>query len=835
MTSSALGRSGKTPIGVSAAVLFFAMAGICLAAAPFSIVVLPDTQYYTVNPGYGIYNAQAQWIVANQAAYNIKFAVHLGDMTNANLAAEWSVARAAHDILDTANIPYSVLPGNHDYYGVGAAKWTDVCRRNLTKFNSSFGPDTFSGKPWYGGNRGNTADHNENNYCFFSSEGLDFMVVSFEYAPRKDTIAWANQLIASHPNHRVILVTHMYLTVNGAYSNSAGPNYGMVGCGGTDLWKECAGRHSNVFLVICGHVGESHLNTKTGVCGNTVYEMVVDYQFEKRLNNTPNLGNGWLRVLTFHPDSHRIDASTLTVSSGNSQIFVGGIDSFYEPDYDPNPTHSDHQFSFTYDMANMGTYSFLNADTDFHDREVNSGGGGNQLDPDVAQASNGDWAACWEDDADDNGVYSVFVRGFDADGNERFADSIVNTSDVNTSSALNPSMAMCADGRFVVAFQSADKAIRMRAYNADGTPVGSAAQTVASTAAGTVRNPDVAIDDGGNFVVVWEDDSDGNGAYQVRARGFAFDAAPRFAAKTINATAAGQQMNPAIAMTPNGDYAVAWDDDQDNDGLYEIGARGFLANEQERFAQLFANATTIGQQQDPDIAMDDSGNLVVLWEDDSDLNGVYQIKARGLHAAGSESFAEMTVNLLSAGNQINPAVEMDASGNWFAVWEDNRVGEGYQIVSQVFTPSGLRIFADDVQVNTVSNVEYDSGNPRRQDPAVSIHKSGRYVAVWADDMDGNGSFEILAKGVTGTARSLVIKSTNGIVDRSPADVFYKDGAGVTINAVPSSEYSFDRWQGDIPSGMESTNPLTVTMDTNRNIEAVYIKTPPSKIDSWEVY
>lgn len=809
--------------------LLGAIAGSCIAADPFSIVLLPDVQYYSTNPGYDLYAEQARWLRDNKTSRNIKMAVYLGDLTNSNASSEWSVANGAYTILNNANVPYTIVPGNHDYSTDNSDKWVGACHRNLDNFNTYVGPQKFSGKSWYGGNFGNTTDHNENNYCFFSSGGLDFMVVCLEFCPRKEVLTWANNLISQHPNHRVIIATHSYLSTNGVYSSGGGSNFGFVGNEGVDLFDECASRHSNVFLVVCGHVGESKLNTKVGVCGNTVYEMVVDYQSETPLgNSSPDLGNGWLRLLTFNPDSNTISASTLTVASGDHSLFTNGVNQFYYSAYSSSPTAADHQFTMNYNMGPMPAYTYLNASTEFHDMAVNDIGSGNQLDPDIAQADNGNWAAVWEDDNDGNGVYTVYVRGFDPDGNERFADTIVNTSGVNSVSATNPSIAMAGDGRLVVAFQSASTAIKVRAYNANGTPVGSAEQTVVSTT-GVVRNPDVAMDDNGNFVVVWEDDSDGNGSYQVKARGYQFDYTQHFAAKTINSIATGQQSSPAIAMAANGDYVVAWEDDQDADGNYEIGVRGFYANETEHFAQFFANTTTDGQQRDPDVAMDDTGRFVVVWEDDADLNASFQIKARGFSATGAQLFTERTVNLEAAGNQINPAVAMDPSGNWYVVWEDDRTGEGYEIVSQEFTIAGARVFTTaDVQVNSVSAVAHRNSTPRRQSPVVSAHKSGRYIGAWADDMDGNGSFEILARGVPGTACSVVVKTINGTVTKSPADAFYKKNSSVTLTATPSAGYTFTGWQGDVPAGSENVNPLTITVDSDMNLTAQFgASVPPA--------
>ncbi len=51
----------------------------------------------------------------------------------------------------------------------------------------------------------------------------------------------------------------------------------------------------------------------------------------------------------------------------------------------------------------------------------------------------------------------------------------------------------------------------------------------------------------GKFVVVWEDDKDGNGYYQIYARGFNANGSQRFADMTVNSVASGQQRRPAIA------------------------------------------------------------------------------------------------------------------------------------------------------------------------------------------------------------------------------------------------------------------------------------------------
>jgi len=58
------------------------------AKAPFTFVVLPDTQNYSSNfPD--IFIKQTEWIRDNKDKLNIVAVFHLGDVTNGNSAPEW--------------------------------------------------------------------------------------------------------------------------------------------------------------------------------------------------------------------------------------------------------------------------------------------------------------------------------------------------------------------------------------------------------------------------------------------------------------------------------------------------------------------------------------------------------------------------------------------------------------------------------------------------------------------------------------------------------------------------------------------------------------------------
>ena len=733
--------------------------GSAINCDEFSVILIPDTQYYTYklpDDADNTYYKQMQWIVDWEDNYNIQFVIHLGDVTHHNVNSEWELADGAHAILDSAGVPYSMVPGNHDYYP------SATFSRSQTKFNNYFGPDRFQGKPWYGGSYGSG---NENNYSLFEIGQMEFMVLSVEHAPRKDILCWANDLIGSYPNRRVIIVTHCYLTHNGSYSTSCATSYDIVGGSGLTVWDELAGRHSNVFMVVCGHVGDSEHVPKPGNTGNTVHQMLVDYQFEGACSSSPcsnncwaglYTGNGWLRRLAFVPEENKVYATTYSVEVGNQSVFPQGAETLFcselntngHNDYDMDPTAADHQFSFDYDLTSaLPPYEGSVAGKEFNDRTVNSTGTGDQIKPIVAMNGSGDFMVVWEDNSDssDGSSHDIFARGFQPGGCESFDDIAANT--LTSGQQDSPSAAMDSDGNFVVVWRDDNDdngvgQIYARGFNHDGSQ-SFGYMTVNSVPGGEQRRPVVAMEPNGSFVVVWEDDSsssDGSGNYDLHARGFHANGAQKFGDIVVNATTGGQQLNPAIAMAPNGDFVVTWEDDNDGNGYFQIYARGFNANGTQKFGVFTVNSVGDGQQFSPAIAMDDDGNFVITWEDDQNKNGYYEILARGFNSNGAGAFSDMVVNSDYEGQQLAPAIAMKPDGDFVVVWEDDTdKNEWYEILARGFTAGGSEAIPDFTVNKEKAGQQFN--------PSVAIDSDGYFVVAWEDDMDKNGYYQILARGL----------------------------------------------------------------------------------------
>jgi len=66
-------------------------------------------------------------------------------------------------------------------------------------------------------------------------------------------------------------------------------------------------------------------------------------------------------------------------------------------------------------------------------------------------------------------------------------------------------------------------------------------------------------------------------------------------------------------------------------------------------------------------------------------------------------------------------------------------------------------------------------------------------------------------------------TTGGTTDPSPGTYTHDSGIQVSVQAIPNSGYQFSGWSGDV-SGM--TNPITITMDSDKSVIANFEAIPP---------
>lgn len=294
------------------------------SSSDFTIVAMPDTQKYAERSS-PIFAAQTQWVVDNKDALNIAHVMQLGDcVENGDVAAEWQFADAAFSLLENPTttglsdgIPYSITVGNHDQTPFG-----NPDGNSTALYNQYFGSARFSGRSYYGGHYGSNFD---NHYELFSAAGMDFIVISLEYAGTPTAVLdWVDNLLNTYSNRRAIIVTHYFINTG---------NPGSWGSQGQDIYDALKDR-PNVFLMHGGHKSGEGQRVDT-YNGNTVHTLVADYQ------SRSNGGDGWLRILEFSPNNDEIRVKT------------------YSPTRNEFETDSNSQFTLSYEMPGATAFQEL--------------------------------------------------------------------------------------------------------------------------------------------------------------------------------------------------------------------------------------------------------------------------------------------------------------------------------------------------------------------------------------------------------------------------------------------------------------------------------------------
>lgn len=259
----------------------------------FGMVMVPDSQLYTQSYPEKI-QQQFQWIVDSAKQNKTKMVLHVGDVVNRpylNQTFQWQAASSAFGLLEQANIPYAIAWGNHDY---------DNETNNRVRYNEFF-PVTrlqqSAGNLW-GGSFGINADKPiDDAYYLIEEHGTKLLVMSISYWQTSQDLDWAAKVIEDHPEHSVILFTHNYINLSGI-SN-------------TDMLNKLVKNHSNVKLVLSGHVaGTNVLYSNFG--DHETYNVLADYQ------GLSYGGQEYIRSMQFDVENDLIYFNTYSPMTGST-------------------------------------------------------------------------------------------------------------------------------------------------------------------------------------------------------------------------------------------------------------------------------------------------------------------------------------------------------------------------------------------------------------------------------------------------------------------------------------------------------------------------------------
>ena len=415
--------------------------------------------------------------------------------------------------------------------------------------------------------------------------------------------------------------------------------------------------------------------------------------------------------------------------------------------------------------------------------------------PDLAPGAAGGFVVVWDGYGDSTGGRRFKAGGIPLGGD--FAFSLIPSYLYND----DPAIDSAADGRFVVVWQDTSYYYMVaQRYNANGAPIGSAFKVNIDDSR-SPRNPKVAVQDDGTFMVVWgQFDTSGYGI-----SGRMFDA---------DGTALGGEFSVDTAVGDSDGYNGA---EEDDDGIeVAAGADGSFMVVWQNYdyplglrilGRLFDSAGTptglpfqVNTSPDPlgypGVAADGLGNFIVVWSGDygSTIEGR---RFDGTGAPLGPSFVVATPSEFG----FAAKVDADAAGNFVVVWQDYP-----QVVGRQFDSAENPLPGDFALSQTVDMYGY---NYSAYAPDVAFTSNRDFVVAWRTE---SGDYDyppnIMAQRFTTPAAPCnpAPKTTCRVVPAAKGSLFrYKTATN------PKSSTLLWRWaKGEATDSNAFGDPLTDT-------------------------
>ena len=349
---------------------------------------------------------------------------------------------------------------------------------------------------------------------------------------------------------------------------------------------------------------------------------------------------------------------------------------------------------------------------------------GERHDPTLSTSPSGAYVVGWMDKRSLN--YDIYARTVRSDGSPQQANSFIVNDDSSGANQLNPKIATKSDGSFMVVwgdYRNGNSDIYLKRHDPNGQPLEDDLRVNDSLGYIYHGLPDIACDDSGNFVIVWEDASGGSGL-DIYAELFDHLGNPVTGNFKVNADSGTHSHNSSSCdMSPSGDFVVVWAAKQGN--FQHTYGRLFGPDGQPKDTCFKINDD--GQEFDhysPQVNMDSLGNFTVAWEDKREGRSRIYLQRYDYEGVKlGDNFSVYSDNPNSV--QSDPDLDLNKTGEFVVVWIESE-----KVLAQRYNSSAVPIGTNLEVVNNPSSFP--------QDPQVKVTDNGYFVVAWTDHR-GQGS------------------------------------------------------------------------------------------------
>lgn len=207
---------------------------------------------------------------------------------------------------------------------------------------------------------------------------------------------------------------------------------------------------------------------------------------------------------------------------------------------------------------------------------------------------------------------------------------------------------------------------------------------------------------------------------------------------------------PSSALDASGNFLVVWEE-ENSAGTDDIVAVRIDAKLQPLGHHFLVNDTTEGQQAEPWVSGDDSGNSVVVWtsysEDDEIAGDIYGKVIDGFDEVVESEFL---ISAENQGNQFLPQVQMVGDGSFVVAWTEEPTGDPVGELTAA-TAGEEKSFGQDRKGGVYYRVFGNNGRPLG--PERRVHTGNRGVDRLSRlEVHRDGSFKVRWHEVDATGR-----------------------------------------------------------------------------------
>jgi hypothetical protein len=320
--------------------------------------------------------------------------------------------------------------------------------------------------------------------------------------------------------------------------------------------------------------------------------------------------------------------------------------------------------------------------------QVNTYTASNQLSPEVAMSADGDFFVVWESSGSPGGdISNLSIQGqrYASDGSAQGAQFQINTYTTNIQNS--PSVAASPAGDFVVVWHSfgslgtdtSSGSIQGQRYASDGSPLAGEFQVNTYTTDSQLQ-PTVAVAADGDFVVTWGSyRSSGTDPLSLSVQGqrYASDGSAQGAQFQVNTYTTNAQRSPFVAAAADGGFVVTWRSygsygtDTSN---YSIQGQRYASDGSAAGGEFQVNSYTTGSQGNHSVAAWPNGDFVVTWGSDGSAGGdtsASSVQGQLYASDGSALDVQFQVNSYTTNAQFAPSVVVSPGDEFVVTWQSD--------------------------------------------------------------------------------------------------------------------------------------------------------------------